>query len=74
MGNETSTEKDVPESIVRDVRKTTEIVSDELPTYAFSTSSKEMLLTSENGIEPDRRNYVDFKLTSSKFTSYSSIV
>ena len=41
-----STVRDVPEITVRDVRKTTEIVSDEIPKRAFSTSSREMLLTS----------------------------
>ena len=38
--------RDVPKSTVMDVRKTTEIVSDEIPKRAFSTSSREMLLTS----------------------------
>ena len=66
MGNETST--------VKDVRKTTEIVSDELPKHAFSTSSKEMLLTSKNGLKIDRRKLVDFKLDSNVVSSYTTLV
>ena len=63
-----------PKIIVRDVRKTTEIVSDELPKRAFNGSSKEMKLTTDdNGLKVDRRSYVDLLLDKNEVSSYTGI-
>ena len=67
-------------STVRDVPRTMEILPDELATQALSTSSKEMKLSVNDGLnkaadgkKTDRRNYVDLLLDSYRVSSYLAL-
>ena len=67
-------------STVRDVPRPMEILPDELATQAFSTYSKEMKLSVNDGLnkaadgkKTDRRNYVDLLLDSYRVSSYLAL-